>query len=112
MQILTRTINIATCIAQVRLELVHFSLLFNQLWFGLTFLEVLANYPNDRYELGCDLKLDLKGMTIWITSFPAISADASSFLGGARCERLKSLFSHFLYPQHLINTFVNSSCRS
>ena len=57
-----------------------------------------------------------KGMTIWVTSFPAISADAFLFFAGARCERLKSLVSRLKYTQHLnnstINTFVNSRCRT
>ena len=57
-----------------------------------------------------------KGMTIWVTSFPAISADAFLFFGGTRCERLKSLVSRLKYTQHLnnstINTFVNSRCRT
>ena len=98
-------------------------LLFSKLWFGLTFLEVLANYPTYRYELIWSLRLCslaeswyFKGMTIWVTSFPAISADASLFFGGARCERLKSLVSRLKYTQHLnnstINTFVNSRCRT
>ena len=57
-----------------------------------------------------------KGMTIWVTSFPAISADAFLFFGGTRCERLKSLVSRLKYTQHLnnstINTFVNARCRT
>ena len=86
-------------------------LLFSKLWFGLTVLEVLANYPTYRYELGCDLKLETL-LVSWIL----ISADASLFFGGARCERLKSLVSRLKYTQHLnnstINTFVNSRCRT
>ena len=94
-------------------------------WSGLTFLEVLANYPTDSYELGCDLKLEtllvsrilvLQGHDYLVTSFPASSADASLFFGGARYERLKSLVSLLKYTQHLnnstINTFVNSRSRT
>ena len=47
-----------------------------------------------------------KGMTIWVTSFPAISADAFLFFGGTRCERLRSLVSRLKYTQHLNNSTI------
>ena len=40
----TRITNIATCITQVTLKLVHNALLINHLWFHLTFVKVLANF--------------------------------------------------------------------
>ena len=49
--------NIATCIAQVLLKLVDNALLINQLWFGLAFLEILAN-PTDKDGLDCGLELE------------------------------------------------------
>ena len=50
--------NIATCIVQVTLKLVHNALLINQLWFGLTFLEVLANFSTEKDGLDCNLELE------------------------------------------------------
>ena len=41
--------NIATCIAQVTLKLVHYAPLINQLLFCLTFVEVLANFLSHKY---------------------------------------------------------------
>ena len=55
-----RVANIAPCITQVTLKLVHYALLINQLRFGLTFFKVLANSPTDKYGLDCDLELNAK----------------------------------------------------
>ena len=50
--------NIATCITQVTLKLVHYALLINHLWFRLTFMEVLANFRTHKY--GLDFGMELK----------------------------------------------------
>ena len=41
--------NIATCMAQVTLKLVHYALLIDQLLLCLTFVEVLANFLSHKY---------------------------------------------------------------
>lgn len=70
----------------------------------------------DFAELLVSRILVLQGYDYLVTSFPASSADASLFFGGARYERLKSLVSLLKYTQHLnnsaINTFVNSRSRT
>ena len=55
-----RVTNIAPCITLVTFKLVHYALLITQLWFGLTFFKVLANFPTDKYGLDCGLELDTK----------------------------------------------------
>ncbi|KAL9988150.1 hypothetical protein ACROYT_G002558 [Oculina patagonica] len=55
-----RVANVAPCITQVTLKLVHYALLVNKLWFGLTFLKVLANFPTDKYGLDCCLEFNAK----------------------------------------------------
>ena len=56
----TRITNVATCITQVTLKLVHNALLINHLWFHLTFVEVLANFLTHKYELDCGMEIDTK----------------------------------------------------
>ena len=57
--------NIAPCITQVTFKLVHYALFINQLWFGLTFLKVLANFPTDKYGLDSGLEVnELKDLSI------------------------------------------------
>ena len=53
----TSITNKATCIAQVTLKLVDYALLINQLWFRLTFVEVLANFLAHKYGLDCIMEL-------------------------------------------------------
>ena len=48
----TRITNIATCITQVTMKLVHYALLINHLWFRLTFEEVLANFLHSQIRVG------------------------------------------------------------
>ena len=55
-----RVANIAPCITQVTFKPVHYTLLINQLRFGLTFFKVLANFPTDKYGLDCGLELNAK----------------------------------------------------
>ena len=55
-----RVANMAPCIRQVTFKLVHYTLLINQLRFGLTFLKVLINFPTDKYGLDCGLELHAK----------------------------------------------------
>ena len=55
-----RVTNIAPCFTLVTFKLVHYALLITQLWFGLTFFKVLANFPTDKYGLDCGLELDAK----------------------------------------------------
>ena len=52
--------NIAPCITQVTFKLVHYTLLINQLRFGLTFFKVLANFPTHKYGVDCGLELNAK----------------------------------------------------
>ncbi len=59
-QMPARVANIAPCITQVTLKLVHYALLVNKLWFGLTFVKVLANFPTDKYGLDCCLEFNAK----------------------------------------------------
>ena len=59
--------NIAPCITQVTFKLVHYTLLINQLQFGLTFFKVLANFPTDKYGLDCSLELKVPILR-WPTS--------------------------------------------
>ena len=49
-----RVANIAPCITQVTFKLVHYALLINQMWFGLTFLKVLANFLTDNFPETCN----------------------------------------------------------
>ena len=56
----TRVANIASCITQVTFKMVHYAMLINQLRFGLTFINVLANSPTDKYGLDCGLELNAK----------------------------------------------------
>ena len=62
-----RVANIAPCITQVTFKLVHYTLLINQLQFGLTFFKVLANFPTDKYGLDCSLELKVPILR-WPTS--------------------------------------------
>ena len=55
-----RVTNIAPCFTLFTFKLVHYALLITQLWFGLTFFKVLANFPTDKYGLDCGLDLDAK----------------------------------------------------
>ena len=60
MQMPTGVANITTRITQVTLKLVNYAVLVNKLWFGLTCLELLGNFPTDKHGLDCCLQLDTK----------------------------------------------------
>ena len=108
-----RVANIAPCITEVTFKLVHYALLINQLWFVLTFLKVLANFPTDKYGLDCGLELmvrsfncvltmlaeswSLKGMTTWVMSFLAIFLEACNGCWSATLELTKVLMVELIW---------------
>ena len=66
----TSITNIATCIAQVTMEVVHQALLINHVWFRLTSVEVLANFFTHKYIVR--LGLWYRGYRGCVTKFSKI----------------------------------------
>lgn len=74
-----RITNIAHCIAQVTLQLAHDALLVDQLWFGLTLLEVVANFPTDKYGV-------VRGLYENVQFFDQFCSPFQPFLGVSSFE--------------------------
>ena len=67
-----RVANIAPYITQVTFKLVHYTLLINQLRFGLTFFKVLDNFPTDRYGQDWGLELNAKVFQLCLSNVSGV----------------------------------------
>ena len=68
-----RVTNIAPpCITQVTSKLVYYTLLINQLRFGLTFFKVLANFSIDKYGLDCGLELNAQVFQLHLNNISGV----------------------------------------
>ena len=67
-QMSTSITNIATCITQVTLKMVNYTLFMNYLWFGVVFLEFQASFPTNKHGLDCGLCFETKILTMSVES--------------------------------------------